>query len=662
MLVGINEDLIQMRKDLGHGTERRPGERTVSLEEDLAAMREASQPPETTTRHSVGATAFGIGAGIALAPFGPAIAIAGATYASGVGEAVQNEIEKQFDMPTKPKDAAEELSRIGTETVLGTFAEGGGRLLKPAGRAAKILFFSPRTVTPEAREAMEFLTREGSELPLQPAKATESFGIDMMHNIAEHSFTGGQTMQRFASQQNQFMTDLAESMVNQIGEKLTPEQAGALLIRSADANLRETRAPAKVIYNTIKDKIEPKPGIKQVPVEVDTGLLGPNGKPIMRTVMQEKEVLVGGLRTNFVDIKKEIKVSADLQKRLAGIGGENTGGNLLDRVNSIADKPYVSDLMEFRTTLDGIIDGLKSGITTKKDPIIRIISKLRNDVSRRMSLGLRNHDLRNGTSYAVWKSEADIIYRHGNLTYNNKVIRQLAQKMDMERTAAPERVVKGVFAPQALTRMQTVKRAVTPGAWAKIARQGMDFVLQQSTKDGLVIGAKLQEQLIGKSGLGQRGLVEAVGPIEAQRWLQFANALKIQQGRQAQGAGSVLIQLKQPGAVVNAVEALGAAVTLGGLAQEDSNSISAGGLLILGLPYLSAKIMTNPRAATALIDGMKINRNSPSAAGIITRLLGALVPRTTEKQPSKPTPVSTALAQTGLSPFTQTPFKPAIQR
>lgn len=624
----LQAELAAMRQKMGHGTERRPNERQVSSEEDLAAQQVLTAPsPQETTRHPIGATAFGIGAGIAAAPLGPAVAIAASALASGIGEVGQNVIEIALDLPTKPKDVPDLLGRIGKEVALGSVSELAGRAILPTVKATKLLFFTPRTVSPEAREAMKFLQQEGSELPLLPAKATESFGIDMLHNMAEHSFTGGATMKRFAANQNQFMNDLAENLVDRIGPHLTPEQAGEALIKSAAGNLRETRKPATVLYNSVQEAIAPKKVIKKVPVEVETGVLGPTGQSMTRTVMQDKEQLVGGLRVGFQDIKDFVATKADVQERLAGIGSEITGGNLLMRFNQISNKPYVSDLMEFRTTIRGMKEGLEAGITTKKDPQIGLLKKLEHDISARIDLALRGHD----PLIAAAKNEADRIWKYGSKTYNNKVIRQLAQKMDMERTGAPERVVKAVFAPQSLTRMQTVKDAITPKAWEKVSRQGMEMVLKNSTKDNVIDGGKLLEGLIGKNGLGERGLVTAVGPIEAQNWISFAKAAKLQQAAQSGGEGSMAIQLRQPGALL---ELAGGSLALTGLATEDT-SLSGTGALILGLPYISAKVMTNPRAAKALIDGMQTKKGSPSYAGIAARLVEALVPRKVEVQPSR---------------------------
>lgn len=656
-MAGVEEEYRQFLEDnqasgeMPHGTERRPGERQVSPQEDFRNQQQAGIPEGesakgTASRFPIGATAFAIGAGIAATPIvGPAAAMAIASMASGVGELTQSAIETLIDAPTKPKDVPDLLNRIGTETAIGAAGEGVGRGVIGAGRKAKLLFFTPREVSTEAKEAMQFLQQEGKDLPLLPAKATESRGIDMLHNVAEHSFTGGSTMNAFVRNEERFMADLAETMVEKIGKELTPEQAGELLVASAGQNLKQSRQPATVLYNSLKESIAPKKVKRSVPTEVSTGMLDVHGNPVSRTVLQEQEVLEGGLRTGLKDIKAFVKDKADIQERLAHIGDDISGGTVLQRFEKLADRPYVSDLIEFRTVLRGMKEGLESGLTTRKDPAIGMLKTLEGKISDRIDNAL----MAKNPMLLSAKKEADRIWREGSKTYNNKVIRQLSRMMDIERTGAPERVVKSVFAPQALTRMQTVKAAVSPEAWQKIARQGMELTLTKATKDGVVQGQRLLDGLIGKGGLGERGLVEAVGPIEAQRWISFARAAKLQQARQAGGEGSMMIQLAQPGALL----------AVGGGILGDSDTLTASGAIVLALPLIAAKVMTNPRAAQALIEGMTTTTAAKAStrAGIVTRLMTAIAPRDVEKQPSRTasseqprTLSATELALSGTNP------------
>jgi len=67
----------------------------------------------------------------------------------------------------------------------------------------------------------------------------------------------------------------------------------------------------------------------------------------------------------------------------------------------------------------------------------------------------------------------------------------------------------------------------------------------------------------------------------------------------------------------------------------DSDVLTGSGALILGLPFISSKVMTNPVAARAMIEGMKTSTKAglSTGAGIITRLMGALFPRQVEVPP-----------------------------
>ena len=614
--MGLSEDLAAMRQQMGHGPEHRPGERTVSLSEDLANMKKSMQSgttgTEETTRFPIGATAFGIGAGIATSGLGVIPAMGAAMLASGVGEGIQQGVEQFFDLPTKASTPEESLGRLGKEMVFGSLGEGTGRVGIKALEKGKLLFFTGREVSPEARQAMQFLQGR-TDLPLLPAQATESRGIDLLHNIAEHSFFGGGRISQFRAGQQKLVEQMGEEMIDRMAPSLTPEQAGELLVRSADKNLRISRAPAQILYNSVKESLKPETG--------------------------------SGLKTSMKAIRDFVQPKAVVRERLQGIGDEVTGGNLYDRILSIGDTAYVSDLIELRTMIRGIKEGKQATLGTQKDPAIGMLKGLEGKINDQIELSLRRNQ---PMLWAAWK-QANVIYREGSEQFNNKVIRQLGRMMDIERTGAPERVVKSVFAPQALTRMQAVKAAVSPEAWKKIARQGMELTIEKSKVKGQLDGAKLLDQLIGRTGLGQRGLVEAVGPIEAQNWIALAKAAKVQQAKQASGEGSMFIQLSQPGAVVKAA---GAALATTGLVQ-DNVEMTSGGALILSLPFIASRIMTNPTAAKALIDGMQTNtkRAISTGAGILTRLTQALVPRKVEVAPASAPPIPERAAGTRHGPI-----------
>jgi hypothetical protein len=170
---------------------------------------------------------------------------------------------------------------------------------------------------------------------------------------------------------------------------------------------------------------------------------------------------------------------------------------------------------------------------------------------------------------------------------------------------------EGVFTRHAEKIVGKSTPADGPKTWRKLQGFFMHHILQKSADvDGNIVGKRILNNISGKpNSFGMPMMKEVFSEQQIKTLQTFGKAVKLTQERQAEGAGRVLIQLTQAGA-------LGAILT-GNLALPAATIIIA--------PAVMAKMMLNPRMAKLLTVGLTLPAKSPEAMGIMTRLTAAAI-------------------------------------
>lgn len=643
-------------------TEFRPGQ---EFESEFAELnrRRAEARDQSAIRFPVAATAVGLGVSAATFFMTRSATLAGlaGSIAAVPADLVQSHIETELDLPTKPKSLSNAVGRAAGEGVAFGAGEALFQLPMRALRRTGIFNLFKGSVTPEAKESFQFLeTLPGTIDPaLLPAQATRNAPLDVMHNVAEHSFFGRGTIEARRALDEAQHDGLAQQWVKEIGKDLatiltkqkgggpttqllikdvTPEQAGQLFVASAKQNKRIATYPAKWIYNTIQNTIKPRPKVIQVVEQQPTGLVDATGRPLMRDVTKDKTILVGR-RTNFGAAKRfagDIKATLD---RNQGIGSEIVGGGLLDDTVKMPDNPFVYDLIEHRKVLRAKRVQLESSVETNKSPAIgnlKVLEQMTDEAVENGFLANRMPD-----QLGLWRG-ANEIFKKGSSRFNNGVVKAMGKKAELQRRAIPEDVVTTAFQPGKTARMKIMKDAVSPEAWGKIAEQGMGKIYARAAfNDAKTVNGKTLVSLLlnPKSGLGERGLATAVGPVAAQNWLKLAKAVELRQAKQAAKEGSMLVQLKQGGALIEVFGGV-TAVTGAILTMNELDLTSAGltfsGTAVLVAPWALARMMVNPRSARLLIEGVKAGtvEKGIQVSGLIGGLIQAMIPRKVDTLPT----------------------------
>ena len=210
-------------------------------------------------------------------------------------------------------------------------------------------------------------------------------------------------------------------------------------------------------------------------------------------------------------------------------------------------------------------------------------------------------------AYESWRI-ANRFYREGQKKFNNTMIRRLVKMAEDTGTGA-EMIAPAIFRPGQVSKVKKAKAAMDPPTWRKMKGFFMQHLLQKSTDvDGVVRGKRLINQISGKpNSFGMPMMKETFSDAQIAGLQKFAAALELTQGRQAEGAGKVLIQLTQAGAV-------------GSIVTGKLERIAA---TIIFAPPIVSRMMVNPKTAAWLTKGVSIPPGSEVAAGLLTRLMAA---------------------------------------
>lgn len=591
---------------------------------------------------------------------GPGGAIGGGLGGSIVGEAVQQGVEKLIGSPGAPQSPMESATRLGREALIGTGSELGGQVLSRPFAGRRIAPGIPASVTPQAKEAMRYLEPRYTKQALLPAEATEHAGLDLLQNVAEHSIFGRGTIEGFKKRRyDEVFSKIADEIVTDLGPRLSPDQVGRMVVDSVQRNREVATLPATMIYRAIDQYVAPEfetratgmktsrsaaPITERRVVDVPTGKTGVMGEPItksevqevktgekltgLRTEKTEQERQVSGARINLSPLKSQFAGLLRVARGAGGLEDRAMGTTLLEFMERKPDAVSYPVAKAIRTEIRAYRDALKNSPETKNSPAIARANSIYDSLTKSIRAGLNEYD---PVTAQMW-DEANLIERGGQSQYNNKIIRKLVKSAIEEGGGKPEAIAGKVLAPNNITTINYVKNAVEPKDWDGILSVKMRQMLQSAQEQtgaavptGKIIGKRLESEMFGPNGIGEKSMIAAYGPQRVREYKQLVNALKISQEPQGVSTGSVAIQLLQTGYAYQAAGAVASAV---GISQEevDPAVIGAGGALLFG-PSLMARMMTTKGGAQWLLDGMRIPAGTTKAAGWLGRGVSMLYPR-----------------------------------
>lgn len=562
------------------------------------------------------------GASLAAGPagLGTAGTIAAVGGAAGAARTAQRLIQGRGLGPA--------LAEGGVEGLTAASGEAGGRavvsgLAKAAGPVAGAF---TRAVTPEAERALTFLEPYAAKATnsvigkilrlkrptLLAGEATESGVIDAIQNIAEGSFFGGPKIQAFKRVEQPALFERAlDDVLTKFGERADPQQVAAAFRASVSGQLDATDV-----------------------------LVG----PIYRTV----EGLAKDVKVSTAALKDFARPYADSAVAKTGIEAENTGHNLARDILKLPDQISFEEARDLRSALltsRRTFDVQNKAAAARKIGVAKRLTKLAD--------GAVEDALRQQAPDALplWR-DANRTLRTEQKRLNNAVIRRLVRISDpalagVPGAGKPEELARSLFTRNNVTAIRKVRDALGDASpeFQRLQRLYIDDTVARATGPDGLSGQRLNELLIGKSGLGMDALREAV-PDAGSRGslLEFANALRVAQARPGSTTGRMFIQLAQFGALVGALGG-GVAAATGAVAPENRRVVIGAPLMVLLGPEVLSRMLTNEFTSKLLIKAVRMSPGARSAAGLVGRIAqeaGSIeLQMKRERQPPTPEAVRT---------------------
>lgn len=581
-----------------------------NVDDALAGYQEFLKQEEPPTRLPIGSTIGGVAGSLAALRLGlgagPSMRFGAA--GSAVGEVAQQAVETFLELDTAPKTAKEALTNIAQETALGTAGDVAGRLI--VGGVAKLAAPFRSALNPEGVKAAETIEASSSLRPgLTPAEQTNSHVLDTAQQITEGSIMGGGFLKIFKENQAKALESMADQVIDQFGKRSSPEDLGDYFIAVVEGKLNLGRAPARIIYNTIDERVAQK--TVEVPVVdfIPTGLFDEAGNQVNRQVTRTVQQEVGGAKVNMKPLRALVGKEGKNLDILKGFQAESSGKTVKDFIEGLSGEITYGEARAVSTGLREFQERLLKSPETKNAKAIRFAGKVMKQLDKQLEQSLREFD----PELVDMAKAADKIWRDTSLTYNNRTIRRLANLGRMEHGDAPERIAKRIFAPGNVTAIKRVKAAVTPKAWMRLQSFAVRQMMKTATDtDGVMKGKSFLAELTSKRGMGEEMFEEVFDKTQRQALEDFGQAAKVAQAKQV-GAGRIM-SLAQGGAILQ-IMSEGPELFPG---QPE--------MVILG-PAAVAFMLTNPRSARWLTQGFDIPANSAQGAALAGRILQALNPR-----------------------------------
>lgn len=578
---------------------------------------------------------------------------------AAAGEAGQQLVEQAVGSLGAPRTGGEAAQRIVEEGAFGLAGTGGGR--GGAALARKGLAKAPLAggITAESW-AVENWLLPYSQQPFLPSELAAGYKMDIVQNVAENSILGGGAIREFKKKRfDNMFSNVADKLVEQFGPRMSPADAGRAVVDSIKYGKETEHIPIQMIYNSIEAAAAPtytpvpiRMTVKRmvegtVDAEAQPSNLRTEFKDItlgdkllhLKVMTQQEERITSGARVDLRAMKEEIAGMVDIAKRAGGIEDRAMGNTLLQYVANQPDVVSYPVAKQIRTEIRTLKDALSGAQETKNAPGIGKATAVYAKLTAAIEGGLNEYD---PFLSEMWR-EANFMERAGQLKFNNKLVSSLVRKSLDEGAGKPEAIADNVFKRNNVSTINALKNAVDPISWSRLQSVGMQRVIEKWQSEGAINYKALDEAAFGPSGLGRKEFTAAFGPQATQNMDMFIKGLRMAAEKES-APGTMLVQMKQAGAVLLTAGAVGGAVGIGSDSPESGYGAAT---MVMVTPWMMGKILTNPTAAKWLTRGLSTPAGTAEAAQLAGQLLSFAFPR----------PSTTARAQAATpSAAPQRPF------
>ena len=428
---------------------------------------------------------------------------------------------------------------------------------------------------------------------ITPGIGSENRLVDILENITEKSFVAGGRIISSRKKAERLLTAELTDFVDEFSDKATRVNAGDLALHAVQNSLNYFRATAKSKYAKVDQ-------LARVPVLDDLG----------RTVVVKKgEVLTRPITVSLRSTIDEAKKLIEDTKAFREL--EPDAQKILRTVARLDNDPNV--------TFD-VANGLRSRFLaigrSNKDLVggqaERYAAKLVKDISKNLDETVDAIDATASPGLRAAYDSAQRFYRLGVTKYNNKILRNLAEK-------APEEVYTTLIKPRRPATVNALMNAIKNTKDLKKRDELLNTM--KGTLIGDIVGnsVRLRKKVDANYILkefqkyGDEVLIDS-GLFSAREVRQLENlldALSIAQ-KKAVGEGipgAIFIQLGQAGALMG---------LLSGIFTVPSAAIVFG-------PSVIGRLFTNPKTVEFIKKGFNLKPGSEAAYRNASQLIGAMI-------------------------------------
>ena len=429
---------------------------------------------------------------------------------------------------------------------------------------------------------------------ITPGIGSENRLVDILENITEKSFVAGGRIISTRKKAERLLTAELDDFIGEFSDKATRTNAGDLALHAVQNSLNYFRATAKSKYAKVDE-------LAREPVRDALG----------RTVVVKKgEVLTRPIAVNLRSTIDEAKKLIENTKAFADL--EPDAQKVLRTIARLDNNPNV--------TFD-VANGLRSrflAITRSNTDMVkgqaeRYASILVKDISKNIDEAVDAINATASPGLRAAYDSAQRFYRLGVTKYNNKILRNLAEK-------APEEVYTTLIKPR---RPGTVKALMNAIKGTKDVKKKEELL---NTIKGTLIGDVVGNSVRLKNGkvdanyilkefqkYGDEVLVES-GLFAAREVRQLENLLTALKAAQKKSVGegipgAIFIQLGQAGALMG---------LLSGIFTVPSAAIVFG-------PSVIGRLFTNPKTVEFIKKGFNLKPGSEAAYRNASQLIGAMI-------------------------------------